>query len=56
MDKIVAVVAMLGALFIVSRGLPGRSWPMIIAATLAVILLVVLAERSGWWPSSWRTR
>lgn len=56
MDKIMAVVAMLAVLFLVGRGLPGRRWPVIIAATLAVVLLVVFAEQQGWWPREWRTR
>lgn len=56
MDKIVAVVALLAVLILVARGLPGRMWPVIIAGTLAVILLVVLAEQGGWWPRDWRVR
>lgn len=56
MDKIVAVVATLAVLVLVGRGLPARRWPVVIAATLAVILLVVLAERFGSWPRDWRVR
>ena len=47
MDRIVAAVA---------RGLSTRRWPVVIAATLAVILLVVGAERLGYWPGQWRVR
>jgi hypothetical protein len=50
----VAVVALLAVLFLVGRGTPLRSWPLILAATLAVVVAVVLLERSGYWPASWR--
>lgn len=56
MDKVVIIVSMLACLFLVARGMPGRNWPMVIAATLAVILLVVLAEQNGYWPQSWKQR
>lgn len=51
---IVSIVSMLACLFLVSRTMPGRNWPMIIAATLAVILIVVFLEQNGYWPSSWK--
>lgn len=56
MDKVVGIVALLAVLFLATRGLPGRLWPVILAGTLAVILVVVLAEQSGWWPASWKVR
>lgn len=56
MDKVVIVVSMLACLFLVSRGMPGRNWPAVIAATLAVVLIVVLAEQNGYWPASWKVR
>ncbi|WP_375458401.1 hypothetical protein [uncultured Enterovirga sp.] len=56
MDKIVGVVALIAVLFLIGRGLPGRVWPVILAGTLAVILVVVLAEQNGWWPASWKVR
>lgn len=55
-DKIVAAVALVAMLFLVGRGVPRRHWPVAIAGTLAVILIVVLAERSGYWPREWRVR
>lgn len=54
MEKVAIVVSMLACLFLVSRGMPVRSWPVVIAATLAVILLVVLAEQNGYWPTGWK--
>lgn len=56
MDKVVAVVATLAVLVLVGRGLAARRWPAVIAATLAVILMVVMAERLGYWPQGWRVR
>lgn len=56
MDKVALIVAMLACLFLVGRAMPGRNWPVVVAATLAVVLLVVLAEQNGYWPSSWRVR
>ncbi len=56
LDKIVIVVAMLACLLLVGKAMPGRNWPAVVAATLAVVLLVVLAEQNGYWPSSWRLR
>ncbi|MDB5559580.1 MAG: hypothetical protein JWQ36_2514 [Enterovirga sp.] len=53
---IVSLAAMLAVLFLVGRGMPLSRWPVIIVATLAVIVLVVAAEQNGWWPSSWRVR
>ena len=55
-ERIVSLVAILAILFLVGRGLPGRRWPLIIAATLALVLIVVLAERNGFWPSGWSVR
>ena len=56
MTWVVSVVALLAVLFLVSRGLPATRWPVVIAATLATIVLVVAAERGGYWPASWRVR
>lgn len=56
MDKVVIIVSMLACLFLVSRGMPGRNWPVVIAATLAVVLIVVLIEQNGYWPASWKVR
>jgi hypothetical protein len=55
-DRLVSVVAVLAVLFLVGRRLPGRSWPLIVAATLALVVVVVLAERNGLWPRGWTVR
>lgn len=56
MQIALGVVSLLLVLFLVGRGMPARRWPAIIAATLAVIVLVLMLERGGYWPASWRTR
>ncbi len=56
MSWLLPLVAMLAVLFLVGRGMPLSRWPVIIAATLAVILLVVAAEQNGYWPRSWQAR
>jgi hypothetical protein len=56
MTWIVSLVALVAVLFLVGRGLPLGRWPVIIAATLAVVVLVVLAEQNGYWPKSWQVK
>ena len=56
MQQLVWAVALVATLILVSRGLPSRRWPPILAATLAVILLVVMAEHYGFWPTALRVR
>ena len=51
----VGVVSLLALLWLMSRGMPGARWPILLLATLAVIVLVVGAERYGFWPAGWRT-
>jgi hypothetical protein len=56
MTWVVSLVALLAVLFLVARGMPLSRWPVILAITLALILLVVGAEQNGWWPRSWKVR
>lgn len=53
---LVGIVALLALLFLMTRGVPSRNILLTIAATLALVLAVVLIERAGFWPASWRTR
>ncbi|GJD48297.1 hypothetical protein OPKNFCMD_1014 [Methylobacterium crusticola] len=56
MDLVVSVVSLLLVLILVARGVPGRNILVVLAVTLAVVVLVVGVERAGLWPSDWRTR
>src|SRR5919199_3629480 len=51
METLVAVVALVAVLLLVGRGTPLHSWPLIVAATLAVVVAIVLLERNGYWPA-----
>lgn len=55
MEMAVGLVSLLAVLFLVSRGLPGRQWPVVLAGVLLVVLVVVFTERMGYWPQSWKT-
>ncbi|ACL61451.1 hypothetical protein [Methylobacterium nodulans] len=56
MTAVVSIVSLLLVMFLVSRGVPGRTMLVILAVTLAIVLLIVGAERSGMWPGELRTR
>ena len=56
MEWLAALAGLLAVLFLVGRRLLGQNWPVIIAVTLAFIVVILLLERSGLWPQSWRTR
>jgi hypothetical protein len=56
MDKVVGIAALLALLIFLGRGMPLRSWPLVIAATLALVVAIVLIERAGYWPRGWTTR
>ena len=49
-----SLVSLLGVLVLVARGTPGRRLLVIVAVTLAVVVLVLFAERSGLWPEGMR--
>jgi hypothetical protein len=55
-DRLIALAAALALLFLMGRRLPGRLWPVVLAATLGLVVLVVLAEQNGLWPRGWTTR
>lgn len=55
-DRLAAAVALLAVLFLVGRRLPRQRWPLILLVTLAAIVLIVAAERYGFWPRGWRVR
>jgi hypothetical protein len=51
----VSVVSLLLVLFLVARGTPGRRMLVIVAITLAVVILIVGIERAGLWPAALHT-
>ena len=56
MEWLAPLIGLLAVLFLVGRRLPGQAWLMAVAAALAFIVAVLLLERLGLWPESWRTR
>lgn len=56
MSMVVGLVSLLLVLFLMGRRLPVGRWPVIIAVTLAAILIIVLIERAGLWPQGWKVR
>lgn len=56
MNQWISVVALVAVLVLVGRGLPRGRWPLLIAATLAFVVAIVLVEQGGYWPASWKVR
>ena len=56
MEIFVPLIAGLALLWLIGRGVPWNSKLLTIAATLAVIVLIVLLERGGYWPESFHRR
>jgi hypothetical protein len=49
-----SLVSLLLVLFLVARGTSGSRMLVIVAVTLAVITVIVFAERGGVWPDAFR--
>lgn len=56
MDRIVSAIALLGFAFLVARRFPGHRLLIVVAVTLALIVLIVGAEQAGLWPEAARLR
>jgi hypothetical protein len=51
-----SLVSLLLVLVLVARGTPGRQFLVIVAVTLAVVVVILFSERAGLWPEAWRQR
>ena len=49
-----SLVSLLVVLFLIARGTSGSRMLVIVAVTLAVVTVVVFAERGGFWPDAFR--
>jgi hypothetical protein len=47
-------MAGLALIWLIGRGTPWNAKLMTLAATLAIVVLIVLLERSGYWPEAFR--
>lgn len=49
-----SLVSLLIVLFLVARGTSGSRMLVIVAVTLAVVTVILFAERGGFWPEAFR--
>ena len=56
MGWVVSLVALLAVLGMLAWRMPGQRLLIIVAITLALVVMVVGIERAGWWPDGLRTR
>ena len=54
MEIVIPLIIGLSLIWLVGRGVPWNAELMTLVVTLAVIVLIVLLERGGYWPESWR--
>ena len=54
MELLIPLIAGLALIWLIGRGVPWNAKLMTILVTLAIIVLIVLIERVGYWPESWR--
>ena len=54
MEIVVPLIIGLSLIWLIGRGVPWNAKLMTILVTLAVIVLIVLLERSEYWPEAWR--
>ena len=54
MESFVPLLMGLTLIWLIGRGVPWNNKLMTVAITLTVIVLIVLLERGGYWPESWR--
>ena len=54
MEIVIPLIIGLSLIWLVGRGVPWNATRMTLVVTLAVIVLIVLLERGGYWPESWR--
>lgn len=54
MEIMVPLIAGLALLWLIGRGVPWNAKLMTIVVTLAIIILIVMLERSGYWPEAFR--
>lgn len=56
MEMLVPLMIGLTLIWLIGRGTPWNAKVLTLAVTLAVIVLIVLLERNGYWPEDWRRR
>lgn len=56
MEMLVPLMIGLTLIWLIGRGTPWNAKLLTLAVTLAVIVLIVLLERGGYWPEGWQRR
>ncbi len=54
MEILIPVLAGVTLIWLIGRGAPWNARLVTLAATLAVIVLIVMLERGGFWPDAFR--
>jgi hypothetical protein len=54
MEIVVPLLVGLTLIWLIGRGVPWNNKLLTLAIALAVIVLIVLLERGGYWPEAWR--
>ncbi|WP_336814507.1 hypothetical protein [Bosea sp. MMO-172] len=54
MEIVIPLIVGLSLIWLIGRGVPWNAKLMTLVVTLAIIVLIVLVERGGYWPESWR--
>jgi hypothetical protein len=54
MEILVPLLIGLSLIWLIGRGVPWNAKLVTVMVTLAIIVLIVLLERGGYWPQSWR--
>lgn len=54
MEIVIPLIIGLSLIWLVGRGVPWNAKLMTLVVTLAIVVLIVLLERGGYWPESWR--
>ena len=56
MEMIVPLLIGMTLIWLIGRGVPWNAKLLTLAVTLAVIVLIILLERNGYWPEAFRRR
>lgn len=56
MEIVVPLIIGLSLIWLIGRGVPWNAKLMTIMVTLAIVILIVVLERGGYWPEAFRRR
>jgi len=56
MEIVIPLIIGLSLIWLIGRGVPWNAKLMTIVVTLAIVILIVVLERGGYWPEAFRRR